>query len=54
MRIGRIFLNHRLEPYNTKYIKDKFKRQDKDVKAFFITQGQLLWREIEKMEGDKL
>lgn len=44
-------LNHKLEPYNTKYIKDEFKRQDKDVKAFFIEQGQLLLREVEKIEG---
>lgn len=46
--------NHGLEAFNAKYIKARFMRQNKDVKAFFITQGQLLWREIEKMEGDKL
>lgn len=42
--------NHRLEAYNTKYIKSKFMRSSWEVKAFFIEQGQLLWREIEKIE----
>lgn len=46
--------HHALGAYNAKYIKSYFMRQNKDVKAVFIKQGQLLWREIEKMEGDKL
>ena len=46
--------HHALGACNAKYIKSYFMRQNKDVKAVFIEQGQLLWREIEKMEGDKL